>query len=151
MDSFEEFLDNLLIEINNSIDEKIVGTNYLENIKFQLIEKLSILQKNIVEGFIFELSAKKLFSKRHDFNTRSINYSINYIENSIAQIKHIIENDTLYIVLNGAKIISVFDNKKPIKSIKINITKNMGVVLSQNTIINENINKKSIILTIIYN
>ena len=151
MDSFEEFLDNLLIEINNSIDEKIVGTNYLENIKFQLIEKLSVLEKNIVEGFIFELSAKKLFSKKHDFNTRSINYSINYIENSISQIKHIIENDTLYIVLNGAKIISVFDNKKPIKSIKINITKNMGVVLSQNTIINENINKKSIILTIIYN
>ena len=151
MDSFEEFLDNLLIEINNSIDEKIVGTNYLENIKFQLIEKLSVLEKNIVEGFIFELSAKKLFSKRHDFNTRSINYSINYIENSISQIKHIIENDTLYIVLNGAKIISVFDNKKPIKSIKINMTKNMGVVLSQNTIINENINKKSTILTIIHN
>ena len=140
-----------MIEINNSIDEKIVGTNYLENIKFQLIEKLSVLEKNIVEGFIFELSAKKLFSKKHDFNTRSINYSINYIENSISQIKHIIENDTLYIVLNGAKIISVFDNKKPIKSIKINITKNMGVVLSQNTIINENINKKSTILTIIHN
>ena len=151
MDSFEEFLDNLLIEINNSIDEKIVGTNYLENIKFQLIEKLSVLEKNIVEGFIFELSPKKLFSKKHDFNTRSINYSINYIENSISQIKHIIENDTLYIVLNGAKIISVFDNKKPIKSIKINMTKNMGVVLSHNTIINENINKKSTILTIIHN
>ena len=151
MDSFEEFLDNLLIEINNSINEKIVGTNYLENIKFQLIEKLSVLEKNIVEGFIFELSAKKLFSKKHDFNTRSINFSINYIENSISQIKHIIENDTLYIVLNGAKIISVFDNKKPIKSIKINITKNMGVVLSQNTIVNENINKKSTILTIIHN
>ena len=151
MDSFEEFLDNLLIEINNSIDEKIVGTNYLENIKFQLIEKLSILERNIVEGFIFELSAKKLFSKRHDFNTRSINYSINYIENSISQIKHIIENDTLYIVLNGAITISVFDNKKPNKSIKINMTKNMGVVLSQNTIINENINKKSTILTIIHN
>ena len=151
MDSFEEFLDNLLIEINNSIDEKIVGTNYLENIKFQLIEKLSVLEKNIVEGFIFELSAKKLFSKKHDFNTRSINYSINYIENSISQIKHIIENDTLYIVLNGVKIISVFDSKKPIKSIIINMTKNMGVVLSQNTIINENINKKSTILTIIHN
>ena len=51
-----------MIEINNSIDEKIVGTNYLENIKFQLIEKLSVLEKNIVEGFIFELSPKKLFS-----------------------------------------------------------------------------------------
>ena len=151
MDSFEEFLDNLLIEINNSIDEKIVGTNYLENIKFQLIEKLSVLEKNIVEGFIFELSAKKLFSKKHDFNTRSINYSIDYIENSISKIKHTVEADMLCIVLDGAKIISVFDKNQTSKSIKINITKNKGIVLSQNTIINENINKKSIILTIIYN
>ena len=151
MDSFVKLLDDLLIEIDGSINEKIIGINYLENIKYKFIERLKELEKNIVEDFKSEISVNKLFLKKHDFNTRSINYSINYIENSISQIKHIIENDTLYIVLNGAKIISVFDNKKPIKSIKINITKNMGVVLSQNTIINENINKKSIILTIIYN
>ena len=151
MDYFLKLLDKLLKEINDSINEKIIGINYLENIKYKFIERLSELETNILENFKSELSVNKLFLKKHDFNTRSINYSINYIENSISQIKHIIENDTLYIVLNGAKIISVFDNKKPIKSIKINITKNMGVVLSQNTIINENINKKSTILTIIHN
>ena len=73
------------------------------------------------------------------------------LENPISRIKHIIEKDTLYIVLEGVKIISVFDKNKLSKSIKINMTKNKGVVLSQNTIINENINKKSIILTIVCN
>ena len=96
------------------------------------------------------LPVKKLFSKKHNFNTRSINYSIDYIENSISKIKHAIEKDTLCIVLDGTLIISVFDKNKRSLSIKIDMTKNKGIVLSQNTIINENINKKSIILTILY-
>ena len=136
MDFFEELLDNLLIEIDRSINEKIININYLENIKFQLIEKLTVLEKNILEDFKSKLLVKKKFSKKHDFNTRSINYSINYIENPISRIKRIIEKDILCIVLDGVKIISVFDKNKSGKSININMTKNKGVVLSQNTIIN---------------
>ena len=40
MNSFVELLDDLLIKINSSVNEKIFGINYLENIKFQLIEQL---------------------------------------------------------------------------------------------------------------
>ena len=151
MDYFLKLLDNLLIEINDSINEKIISINYLETIKFSLIEKLSELEENILEDFKSELSVNKLFSKELDLNTRSINYSINFIGNSTSNIKQIIQKNTLYIVLDGAKIISVFDKNKKNISIKMNITKNKGIVLSENTIINENINKKSIILTIIYN
>ena len=151
MDYFLKLLDNLLIEINDSINEKIISINYLETIKFSLIEKLSELEENIIEDFKSELSVNKLFSKDLDLNTRSINYSINFIGNSTSNIKQIIQKNTLYIVLDGAKIISVFDKNKKSISIKMNITKNKGIVLSENTIINENINKKSIILTIIYN
>jgi len=151
MDYFLKLLDNLLIEINDSINEKIISINYLETIKFSLIEKLSELEENIIEDFKSELSVNKLFSKELDLNTRSINYSINFIGNSTSNIKQIIQKNTLYIVLDGAKIISVFDKNEKKISIKMSITKNRGIVLSENTIINENINKKSIILTIIYN
>ena len=151
MDYFLKLLDNLLIEINDSINEKIISINYLETIKFSLIEKLSELEENILEDFKSELSVNKLFSKELDLNTRSINYSINFIGNSTSNIKKVIQKDTLYIVLEGAKIISVFDKNKQNISIKMNITKNKGIVLSNNTITNENINKKSIILTIVYN
>ena len=99
MDYFAELLDNLLIEIDRSINEKIININYLENIKFQLIEKLTVLEKNILEDFKSKLSVKKIFSKKHDFNTRSINYSINFIGNSTSNIKQIIQKNTLYIVL----------------------------------------------------
>ena len=150
MGSFVELLDNILKEINGSINEKIIGINYLENIKFPLLEKLALLEKNIIEDFKSELSVKKLLSKKHVFNTRSINYHINHIENPISKIKHTIEKDILFIVLDGAKIISVFDKNKQSRSIEINMIKNKGVVLSQNTIINESINKKSIILTIMH-
>ena len=150
MDYFLKLLDNLLIQINDSINEKIIGITYLETIKFKLIEKLSELEENIIENFKSELSVKKKFSKELNFNTRSINYSINFIENSTSNIKQVIQKDTLYIVLDGAKIISVFDKNKQSISTKINIIKNKGIVLSESTIINENINKKSIILTIIY-
>ena len=112
---------------------------------------MSELEKNIIDDFKSDLSVNKLFSKELDLNTRSINYSINFIENSTSNIKQIIQKNTLYIVLDGAKIISVFDKNEKKISIKMSITKNRGIVLSENTIINENINKKSIILTIIYN
>jgi len=150
MDSFLKLLDNLLVEINDSINHKIIGINYLENLKYKLIEKLTLVEKNIIEDFKSELPVKKLFSKKLNFNTKSISYTINYLENYVSNIKHVIQKNTLYIVLDGVKIISVFDNNKQKISINSNITKNRGIVLSQNTIINENINKKSIILTIIY-
>ena len=35
MDSFEKLFDSLLVEINDSINEKIIGINYLENIKYK--------------------------------------------------------------------------------------------------------------------
>ena len=38
-------LEELLIDINKSINEKIVGTNFLELLKFALIEKLNTLAK----------------------------------------------------------------------------------------------------------
>ena len=150
MDSFLKLLDNLLEEINGSINDKIIGINYLENIKYKLIEKLILVEKKILEDFKSDLSDKKSFSKKLNFHTRSISYAADYIEKYISNIKQVIKKDTLFIVLDGAKIMSVFDKNKQKISIKSNITKNRGIVLSQNTIINENINKESIILTIIH-
>ena len=68
----------------------------------------------------------------------------------MSKIKHINEKETLIIVLEGAKTISIFDKNKENQSFEMTITKNMGIVISQNTLISENTNKKSIILTIIY-
>lgn len=150
MNSFIEFLDDSLIEINKSINEKIVDINYLEKIKFQLIEKIISLNNNFIEEFKSEILSQDILLKKHDFSNRSINYNINYFKEAVSKIKHINEKETLIIVLEGAKTISIFDKNKENQSFEMTITKNMGIVISQNTLISENTNKKSIILTIIY-
>ncbi len=148
MNPFIEFLDNLLIEINNSINEKIVGINYLEVIKVKLIEKLVVLDKNIMQDLKSELMNQGTLSKKQVFNNRPISYNINYYEKSASTIKQSIQKETLNIVLEGSKILSIFDKYKPNKSVKFTIIKNVGTVISHNTIISENTNKKSIILSI---
>jgi len=149
MNSFVALLDSFLLEINKSINEKIIGINYLENIKFLLIEKLQVLDKLIFDDFIKDISIKKTFSNNREFNNKKVNYTINYLEKSVIKIKSKIEEDSLFIVLDGLKIITIFDKNNQDKSIKAKIFKNMGFVLSQGSIINENNNKKSIILQII--
>ena len=149
MDSFEKLFDSLLVEINDSINEKIIGINYLEKIKFLLIEKLQVLDKLIFDDFIKDISIKKTFSNNREFNSKKVSYTINYLEKSVIKIKSKIEEDSLFIVLDGFKIITIFDKNNHEKSIKTKIFKNMGFVLSQGSIINENSNKKSIILQIV--
>ena len=149
MSPFVLLLDSLLLEINKSINENIVGINYLENIKFLLIEKLQALDKLIFNDFIKDISIKKTFNNNRDFKNRKINYTINYLEKSAIKIKSKIEEDSLFIILDGLKIITIFDKNNHNKSIKTKIFKNKGFVLSQGSIINENNNKKTIILKII--
>ena len=149
MNSFVALLDSFLLEINKSINEKIIGINYLENIKFLLIEKLQVLDKLIFDDFIKDISIKKTFSNNREFNSKKVSYTINYLEKSVIKIKSKIEEDSLFIILDGLKIITIFDKNDHAKSIKTKIFKNMGFVLSQGSIINENNNKKSIILQII--
>ena len=149
MSPFVLLLDSLLLEINKSINEKIIGINYLENIKFLLIEKLQVLDKLIFDDFIKDISIKKTFNNNQDFKNRKINYTIDYLEKSVIKIKSKIEEDSLFIILDGLKIITIFDKNNHNKSIKTKIFKNKGFVLSQGSIINENNNKKSIILKIV--
>ena len=52
MGTFDITLDQLLIDLNKSINEKIGGTNFLELIKFLLIEKLNNLTENDLKNLI---------------------------------------------------------------------------------------------------
>ena len=40
MENFFKEIDNFIIESNKEINEKILGINYLEKLKFSLIEKI---------------------------------------------------------------------------------------------------------------
>ena len=91
MKTFGITLDQLLLEINSSINEKISGINYLELLKSGLIEKFKDLEENDLKGLKLMPLDRKTLEKEVDLNNRKINYKIMYFDKSESKIKQKIE------------------------------------------------------------
>ena len=131
------------------INENIVGTNYLEKIKYLIINNLKDSQnKSTIDNLVDDLMKKNNQSKKFEFKNQSLILSINLYKDSLSKIKSCCNNDTLFIVIEGIKIISLFDLHNKKKKISLSILKNMGLVLSENMITSENIAAGSIIMDI---
>ena len=142
-----------IIEKNNSkINENIVGINYLEKLKYLVINNLKDSQdKFILDNLAPALKKKNNQSIKFKFKNRSLFLSINLYNNPLSKIKLCYDNDTLSIVINGVKNISLFDLYDKKKKVSLSIFKNMGLVLSENTITSEKIAAGSIIMDIVSN
>ena len=142
---------NDIIEKNNSkINENIVGINYLEKLKYLVINSLKDSQdKFTLDNLSAALKKKNNQSIKFKFKNRSLLISINLYKNPLSKIKLCYDNDTLSIVINGVKKISLFDLNDKKKKVSLSIFKNMGIVLSENTIISEKIAAGSIIMDIV--
>ena len=131
------------------INENIVGTNYLEKIKYLIINNLKDSQnKSTIDNLVDDLMKKNNQSKKFEFKNQSLILSINIYKDSLSKIKSCYNNDTLFIVIEGIKTISLFDLHDKKKKISLSISKNMGLVLSENMITSENIAAGSIIMDI---
>ena len=142
---------NDIIEKNNSkINENIVGINYLEKLKYLVIDNLKDGQdKFTLDGLVEALKKKNNQSIKFKFKNRSLFLSINLYKNPLSKIKLCYNNDTLSVVINGVKKISLFDLYDKKKKVSLSIFKNMGLVLSENTITSEKIAAGSIIMDIV--
>ena len=148
MENLNITLEQLLIEIDSLINEKISGTNYLELFKSSLIEKINNLKENDLKNFkIMPLDGKQL-EKEINLKNRKIQYRIEYFDKTVSKIKQRTINDSLCLILKGIINITIYDINNDTKSININLLKNMGIVLSLNTVITSKIAEKSIILSI---
>ena len=143
-------INNIIIKNNNIINENIVGTNYLEKIKYLIINNLKDSHnKSTIDNLVDDLMKKNNQSKKFEFKNQSLILSINLYKDSLSKIKSCYNNDTLFIVIEGIKTISLFDLHDKKKKISLSISKNMGLVLSENMITSENIAAGSIIMDII--
>ena len=142
---------NDIIEKNNSkINENIVGINYLEKLKYLVIDNLKDGQdKFILDDLLATLKKKNNQSIKFKFKNRSLLISINLYKNPLSKIKLCYDNDTLSIVINGVKKISLFDLYDKKRKVSLSIFKNMGIVLSENTITSEKIAAGSIVMDIV--
>ena len=144
-------LEHLLIEINKSINEKTNGTIFLDLLKSRLIETFKDLKGNNLKNIKLMPIDGKILDKRIDINNRKISYKIEYFNKSVSTINYKIEQDRIFLVLEGLKSMTIYDNNNKKKTIDTNLSKNMGIVLSEDTVITSKVLENCIILSITTN
>ena len=149
MEKYFDEINNILSDCNNQINENIVGLNYLEKLKYLLIEKIRDLDlsdlNNIEKN---EVNDKKIKTIKK-FKQNNLEISIEYYQDSISKIKHILEKDILSIVVRGFKSIDIFDSLDNKSYGSFALMPQKGAVLSQGTLVSEKLSKDSIVLDII--
>ena len=148
MKAFNELFNKYLVDIDKSINKGIIGINYLESIKFLLIEKLENIDQNIFGDFQKEILNQKLIEIKKEFDHRKISCQISYSKESISKIKFEIQKDVLLIVLNGFSNFTIYDRNDKNISANLKIFKFMGLVLSEKTNVSETNSKDFVLLRI---
>ena len=141
MKNFIQEIDNIISKFNNLINDKIAGINYLEKLKYFLIDEIK--QLNIASYSEFE---KYEIKQRYGDNNLAINIE-NYLDQTL-KIKNTIENDCLSLVLIGNKTFEVYENLNSNKSVNLKLNANKAVVFSKGVVVSESIAKNTIIIEI---
>lgn len=144
MEDLIQDIHNIISESNNQINDKILGVNYLEKLKYLLIDKLKTFKITSIKN-IENLQNKEL---KISFNQNNLLIKFENYSNPISRIKNTIQNDYLCIVLNGSKSIKIHENLHSTQSQSVNLFSNSGIVLSKTTVISESISKQTILINI---
>ena len=137
-----EVIDNIINDINNQINDKILGINYLEKIKYLLIAEM---QKENLEFSSDDNEDKKISKKYGD---KELIISLENYTELTTKIKKTLSCDYLSLIIKGSKSLEIYENINSKKSNLINLFKNNGITLSTDTIISEVITKNTILLNI---
>ena len=131
-------IDNLVNDSFNLIGDKSTGVNLLEKLKYTLVDRLKFYELKNIENSL----NKDITIDKGDINCT---IKIENNKDNTSRIKKIINSDTLTIVLEGNITVSIHD-KSPSKLENLQyISKNKGIVLAKNTIIDELITKDTIL------
>ena len=138
MENFFKEIDNFIIESNKEINEKILGINYLEKLKFSLIEKIKDLNIKSYEEI-------KNFQEVKEYNNIKLSIKFTNYNEALSKIKSSLPHDNLCIILRGLKTFKIINNEE---SKNFTLFPNMGITLPSKMIINESIGKQSSIIDI---
>ena len=134
-------IDNIISDCINQINIKITGINFLEKLKYPLIDKLKLSNSSNLEKYI-----NKEFLDNYGDNKFSS--KIEKISDNRSKIRNKNEKDLLSIVFEGFKTITIKENLNSNNSDKLYLTNFTGIVLEKNTIFDEIIKKNTILLNI---
>ena len=134
-------IDNVISDCINQNNIKITGINFLEKLKYPLIDKLKFINSSNLEKYI-----NKEFLD--SFGENNFLSKIEKITENRAKIKKINDRDLLCIVLEGFKTIIIRGDLNTKNNEKLYLTNYTGIVLEKNTILDEVIKKDTILLNI---
>ena len=142
METLTKNICDIVINEAISINEKIIGLNFLELLKISLAEKLLIL----LNKQQFPLNNIIDFEKKTEEKVKNLNIIINYYINSISVNKKKIDNDFLFFSFNETSNFDIYKDEK--KFISLLLYKNTGISLPKGTIINRKSNKNTLLIEI---
>ena len=143
-----KIIDKLLKD-EKIINEKTHGIFFLEKIKYIILEEFLNTEISQMKELFKELKNIENQFIEIELEKIPLIFITKYYQESLSVIKFSIEKDKLSIVLEGNKSISIIDLRDEKKSELLNLHKNMGTVLSKNTVVTEKIATGSIIFDII--
>ena len=138
-------IDSIISDCNNKINDKIIGVNYLEKLKFFLIDSLKENDSSSVNN----ISNENVTELNKTYGENNLVITIQQYQESLTKIKNECMNDLLSVVLKGFMSLDIYQNQKKNELYSISLFPKMGIVLSQNTFISEKITKGSLILKIV--
>ena len=139
MKIFPKELEHIILDEYNNVNDKLIGINFLEAFKLNLITKLLSLSEFSTLIETLKDQTNLIIEK----NYTKLNATIFQNKDSIFQLKKKIQNSTLLLVLDGELQVDLFHDKFKNKYTKLNIYRFMGICLPSNTIINLNSFKNS--------
>ena len=145
MDYLISQIDNIISNCNNKINEKVIGINYLEQLKYLLIDDLQKIQLPNISNSSLQ---NDNLSLTKNYGDNYININIQIYKKSVSSIKNICLQNHLSVVLSGFKSIDLYDKEVDQKFNTFSLFPKMGIVLGKDLIFSQKITKESLIIDV---
>ena len=146
MDDFKNQIEKIILEEVNCLNQKLKGINFLEFIKFKILEKIKLLSND------HNNTENKNFN--HEFKINKEEYTLSaklvYLDKSSSILKKILIDDSLIISLKEIIKIDLFKSEKSKEISSFSLFPKMGVCLPKKTNINLIFLKNSCYLEILF-
>ena len=139
MTNFPKELEHIILDVYNNVNDKLIGINFLEAFKFNLLTKITSLTEHSI--LIENLNDQTNLIIENNFT--KLEAIVFQNKDTISQLKKEIQKSTLLVVLEGGLQVDILHNQFKKEYTKLNIYKFMGLCLSPSTLINLNSFKNS--------
>ena len=101
-------IDSIISDCNNKINDKIIGVNYLEKLKFLLIDSLK--EKDL--SSFDNISNETYTELNKTYGENNLVITIQQYQESLSKMKNECINDLLSVVLQGFISLDIYQNHK---------------------------------------